>query len=270
MAVIVVPRWVSGLPMLWLSLGCIPWWRCIPWLKWLATMAFWSPVSRLVTFGAMGIMCGAVCFASWVLFCAVRAVLGGCRWCVTIAIVAGVGHSLLVLADCIHRFGAVEDLFLGMLNGKVVHCDVSQLAGGCFEWLCHKFSKELSLMVVCTDNTEMQFVLAMFIIDHLTVVHQCLDACDKILRVLSQPGHNIFEFSEVHMGVDIVCHCLLDSVEEGRSFCLGYFLFLFAAHRHPLCVHLQGFGPRAAKTYLRWSSLSSGMMLRSSQFSRVC
>ena len=88
-------------------------------------MAFWSPVSHLVTFGAMGIMCRAVCSASWVLSCAVGAVLGGCRWCVTIAIVAGVGHLMPVMADCIHRFGAVGDLFPGMLNGKVVQSNVS-------------------------------------------------------------------------------------------------------------------------------------------------
>ena len=43
----------------------------------------------------------------------------------TIAIVAGVGCLPLVLEDCIHRFGAVGDLFLGMLNGKVVHSNVS-------------------------------------------------------------------------------------------------------------------------------------------------
>ena len=102
-------------------------------------------------------------------------------------------------------------------------------------------------MAVCMDNTVMQFLLTMLIIDHLTVVHQCLDACNKILGVLSQPGHNIFKLSKTHMGVDIMCHSLLDSVEEGRNFCLGCFLFLFAASRHPLCVHLQGFGSQGCK-----------------------
>ena len=102
-------------------------------------------------------------------------------------------------------------------------------------------------MVICMDNTAMQFVLTMFIIDHLAVVHQCLDACSEILGVLSQPGHDIFEFSKMHMGIDIVCHSLLDSVEEGRSFHLGRFLFLFAAGRHPFCMHLQGFGSQGCK-----------------------
>ena len=49
------------------------------------------------------------------------------------------------------------------------------------------------------------------------------------------------------MGVDIMCHSLLNSVKEGRSFSLGCFLFLFAAHRHPLCMHLQGFGSQGCK-----------------------
>ena len=102
-------------------------------------------------------------------------------------------------------------------------------------------------MAVCMANMAMQFVLAMLIIDHLAAVHQCLDACNEILGVLSWPGHNIFKFSKAHMGVDIVCHSLLDSVEEGRSFCLGCFLFLFAAGRHPLCMHLQGFGSQGCK-----------------------
>ena len=43
----------------------------------------------------------------------------------TITIMAGVGCLVLVMADCIHRFGAVGDLFSSMLNGKVVHCSVS-------------------------------------------------------------------------------------------------------------------------------------------------
>ena len=102
-------------------------------------------------------------------------------------------------------------------------------------------------MVVCMDDTAMQLMLSVLIIDHLAAVHQCLDACDEILGVLSQPGHNIFEFSKVHMGVNIKCHSLLDSVGEGRSFHLGHFLFLFAVYRHPLCMHLQGFGSQGCK-----------------------
>ena len=101
-------------------------------------------------------------------------------------------------------------------------------------------------MVVCTDNMAMQLLRSVLIIDHLAVVHQCLDACNEIFEVLSQPGH-IISFSKVHMGVDIMCHSLLDSVDEGRSFRLGHSLFLFAASRHPLHMHLQGFGFQGCK-----------------------
>ena len=102
-------------------------------------------------------------------------------------------------------------------------------------------------MVECKDDTVMQFMLAMLNIDHLAVVHQCLDACNEILGVLSWPGHNNFELSKVHIGVDVMCHALLDSVKEGRSFHLGHFLFLFAACRHPLHMYLQGFGSQGCK-----------------------
>ena len=102
-------------------------------------------------------------------------------------------------------------------------------------------------MAVCTDATVMQFMLMMFLIDHLTVVHQCLDVCNEILGVLSQTGYNLFEFSKMHVGVDVMCHSLLDLVKEGRSFCLGHFLFLFAASWHPLCMHFQGFGSQGCK-----------------------
>ena len=76
-AMAVTPRWTSGPPMLWPSLRCIPWQRCILWLRWLATVTFWSPVSNLVTFGASGILCRAVCSARWVLSCAVGQSLEG-------------------------------------------------------------------------------------------------------------------------------------------------------------------------------------------------
>ena len=51
----------------------------------------------------------------------------------TIVAVGGVDHPPFVLADCVHRFGAVGDLFPGVLDGKMVHSDVSQLIGGCLE-----------------------------------------------------------------------------------------------------------------------------------------
>ena len=102
-------------------------------------------------------------------------------------------------------------------------------------------------MAVCMNNMVIQLMLAVLIIDHFTVVHQCLHVHNEILGVLSWPGHNIFQFSKVHMGIDVVCHSLVYSVKEGRSFCLGHSLFLFAAGRHPLHLHLQGFGSQGCK-----------------------
>ena len=193
-------------------------------------MACWSPMSHFVAFGTTGITCQAVCSVSWVLSGAVGTVLGECRWCVTIAGVAGVGHLPFVLADSVHYFGVVGDLFPGVLDCKVVHSNVRQLIGGCLEWLGHKFPKELSLVVVCTDDTATQFVLVMLIIDHLTVVHQCLDACHEILEVLSQPGHDIFEFSKMHMGVDVVSFPV--GFGQGRQKLLPWLLSV------PLCCWL--------------------------------
>ena len=102
-------------------------------------------------------------------------------------------------------------------------------------------------MVVCMDDTVTQLMLVVLIIDHLTVVHQCLNACNKILGVFSQPGHNILEFSKAHTGVNVVCNSLLYSVKEGRSFCLGHSLFLFVVSMHTLHMHLQSFGSQGCK-----------------------
>ena len=124
-------------------------------------------------------------------------------------------------------------------------------------------------MAVCSNDMVMQLMFLVLIIDHLTMVHQCLDACNEILGVLSQPGHNILEFSEVHMVVDIVYHSLLDCVEEGRSFSLGHSLFLFAAGRHPLCMHLQGFGFQGCKDVLEVVFAVRHYVVEEEQFSRV-
>ena len=48
----------------------------------------------------------------------------------TITIMAGVDFLVLVMADCIHRFGAVGDLFSSLLDGKVFTAvSVSSLEG---------------------------------------------------------------------------------------------------------------------------------------------
>ena len=63
----------------------------------------------------------------------------------TMAAVAGVGCLPFVLADCVHRFGAVGDLFRGMLDGKVVHSNLSQLAEGVLNGLAINFPRSFPL-----------------------------------------------------------------------------------------------------------------------------
>ena len=203
---------------------------------------------------------------------AVGTVLGGCRWCVTIAVVAGVGHLPFVLADGIHKFGAVGDLFSGMLDGKVVHSNVSQLMlEGVLNGLAISLPRSFPSWWYAWMISAMQYMLTILIIDHLAAVHQYLDACDKILGVLSWPGYNIFEFSKMYMGVDMSCviPCWIWS-RKAEAF--AFIAFCSSLHC-PVGIHCACISsdlvPRAAKMYLRWSLLSSGMQLRRSQFSRV-
>ena len=127
---------------------------------------------------------------------------------------------------------------------------IIQLAGGCLEWLGHKFPKELSHMVVCMDDT-VTCSLCLHDAHHWSShsgpsVSWCM--WHEILGVISWPGHNIFEFSEVHMGVDMSCviPCWIWS-RKVEAFTLVTFWFLFAAGRHPLCMYLQGFGSQGCK-----------------------
>ena len=92
-------------------------------------------------------------------------------------------------------------------------------------------------VVVGMDNMATQLVLTVLIIDHLTVVHQCLDACDEILGVLSWLGYDVFEFSEVHMGVDIICHSCWIQLRKAEAFTLVASI----AHESP------GFGSQGCK-----------------------
>ena len=224
----------------------------------------------LVTFGAMGITCRAVCSASWVLLCAVGTVLGGCRWCVTIAIVAGVGHSLLVLADCIHSSGAVGDLFPGMLSGKVVHCDVSQLNGGCLEWLCHRFPKELPSWQYTWMIWQCRSCLRC---SSLIILQQSISVLMHAMKSWgSSPDlATISSSSPRHTWVLMSCviPCWIWSRKAEAFTLVAVCSSLLLVGINCVCVS-RDLVPRAAKMYLWWSSLSGGMWLRRSQFSRVC
>ena len=50
-------------------------------------------------------------------------------------------------------------------------------------------------MAVGMYNMLAQLILSVFTIDHLTAVHQCFDACNKIFGILSWPGYNSLKFS---------------------------------------------------------------------------
>ena len=132
---------------------------------------------------------------------AIGAVPGGCEWCVTITIMAGAGCSVLMMAVCVHRFESCGRLVLehvGWQSGSL-QCQFSSLEG-VFEGFVHKLVKELSFMAIGTYNMLAQLMLLVFIIYHLTVVHQCFDVCDKVLRVLSRPGYNVLKFPLVAHG----------------------------------------------------------------------
>ena len=106
-------------------------------------------------------------------------------------------------------------------------------------------------MVVCTDDTATQFVLMMLIIDHLAAVHQCLDACDKILGVLSWSGYNLLS-SPRHTWV--LTSCIIPCwiwLRKPEAFALVTFCSsLLPVGIHCACIS-RDLVPRAAKTYLR-------------------
>ena len=66
----------------------------------------------------------------------------------TITIVTGVGCSMLVVADCIHRFGAMGDLFLDAVLAVSSLAMVSAVVWA--DWViscCGVSSEAMSLMV---------------------------------------------------------------------------------------------------------------------------
>ena len=211
-------------------------------------MAFWSPVSHLVTFGATGIQCGEVCSACWVLSCAIGAVLGGCRWCVTITIVTGVGCLALLMADCIPQVWSCGRLVLGHAEWQSGSASSQEgLLNGFFIgfprsfplWQYAWMMQQCSSCLQCSSLIILQWSISVLM--HATRswgfspgLATTSSSSPRCTWVLMSSGHS-----------------LLYSVEEGRSFCLGHSLFLFAACRHPLCMHLQGFGSQGCKNILQ-------------------
>ena len=108
------------------------------------------------------------------------------------------------------------------------------------------------------------------IIDHLTVIHQCLDACNEILgsppslttTSLSSPRHTWVLTS-------CVIPCWIQWRKAEAFALVTLWSSLLPVGIHWACIS-RDLVPRAAKTYQRWSSLSGMMQLRKSPFSRVC
>ena len=125
-------------------------------------------------------------------------------------------------------------------------------------------------MVVCTDDTAMQLMLMVLIIDHLAAVHQGLDVCDEILGFLSNLP--IISLSSLRctwvLMLCVIPWCIL--LRKAEAFAL----VTLCSSSLPVGIHCacisRDLVPRATKTYQRCSSLSGMMQLRRNQFSRVC
>ena len=124
-------------------------------------------------------------------------------------------------------------------------------------------------MAVCTDYMAMQFMLAMLITDHLAVVHQCLDVCNKILH--ASPGLAMISLSSSRC-TWVLMSCVIPCWNQSRK-AEAFALVAFCSSLLPVGIHCACISwdlvPRAAKTYLMWSLVSSWMQFRRSQFSRV-
>ena len=131
------------------------------------------------------------------------------------------------------------------------------------------FVKELSFLTVGMDNMLKQFMLSVFIIDHLAAVHQCFDACNKILRVLPSLATTS---SGVPKYTWMLTSCVIPRCIFSRKV-EAFTLVALCSSSSPKGIHCACMSwdlvTRAAKMYWRWSSLSVAMQLRRNQFSRV-
>ena len=261
-AVVVVSRWASGLPLLW------PRWRCIPWLEWLANVALWSPVSHLVAFGTMGITCREVCSASWLLLCAVGTVMEGADgvwpllwwlvWATCLVSWQMASTGLELWETCsracwmVKWFTAISASSLeGVLNGLAISFPRS-FPSLWYAWMM----RQCSLCLWCSSLMILQWSNSVLM--HVTRSWGSSPSLATIC--LSSPRH-----TWVLTLCVIPCWIWLRKAE-------AFTLVTFYSSSLPIGIHCacisRDLVPRAAKTYLRWSLLSSGMWLRRSQFSR--
>ena len=79
------------------------------------------------------------------------------------------------------------------------------------------------------------------IVDHLTSIHDGLDAGYEFLGVFVGLRYDVLQLGQSHMCVYFMRHPILYPLEEGRSICLGCFSFLFSSRWSPLCMELKRF-----------------------------
>ena len=161
------------------------------------------------------------------------------------------------------------DLFPGMLDGKVIHSNLSQLAGGCLEWLGLGFPRsfpswQYAWMIRWHSSCSQ---CSSLIISHQSIsVLMCAMRSWGSSAGLATISSNSPRCTWLLMSCVIPCWIQWRKAEALAlvAFCSS----LLLVGIHCACIS-RDLVPRAAKPYLRWSSLSGSMQLRRSQFSRV-
>ena len=224
-------------------------------------------MSHFVAFGTMGITCWAVCSAGWVLSGAVGTVLGGCRWCVTMTAVAGV--------DC-------PPLSWQIVSTGLELCETCSLACWITKWFTAMSPSSLEGVL---NGLAISFPRSFPSWWYARMIWQC-SSCSRCSSLIIS-----------HRSISVLMHATrswgsspgLPTVSSNSPRCTwvltscfilcwiwsrkaeAFALVAFCSSSLPVGIHCacisRDLVPRAAKTYLRWCSLSGGMQLRRSQFS---
>ena len=124
-------------------------------------------------------------------------------------------------------------------------------------------------MMVCTDDTAMQFMLECSL---LIISQQSISVLMRAMRSWGpSPGLATISLSSPRC-TWVLTSCVIPCWTPSRK-AEAFPLVTFCSSLLPVGIHCacisRDLVPRAAKTFLRWSSLSGRMQLRRSQFSRV-
>ena len=185
------------------------------------------------------------------------------------AVVPGVGCSPLVLADSVHRFGAVGDLFPGVLDGEVFTAMSASSVEGVLNGFAISFPRSFPswqyawTIWQCSSCSQCS---------SLIISQRSISVLMHAVRSRgSSPSlATIYLSSQRHTWVLMSCviPCWIQS-RKAEAFTLVTFCSSFLPVGINCACIFRDLVPRAAKMYLRWSSLSRWMQLWRSQFSRV-